>query len=301
MSNRIVTENEITDGRAPQSYWDVPHSNAIEGFATDISVNAGSRVDFKINVNDGAGTDYKVEIFRLGYYGGDGAREVYEWTNSNAVNQDLPLYDQDRGLVDAGNWTVTDSWVVPADAVSGVYLARLQRLDANGDPIPGEANQIPFIVRNDGLEADIVLQTSDTTWHAYNGWHGGLGNANPSGPTSTVTTPGSSTTTRSRIRAVLLRTAPMRSATIGLSSLAASRGSKAGRLRAHRTTFLAPTTPRSTGWSKTATTSPILPASTPTGSGPIISRTTTPSSRSDMTSTGPASSAGTSRKRATRA
>ena len=182
MSDRIVAENAITEGRAPQSYWDVPHSNAIEGFATDISVNAGNTVDFKINVNDGAGTDYKVEIFRLGYYGGDGAREVAEWTNGNAVNQDLPLYDQDRGLVDAGNWAVTDSWVIPADAVSGVYLARVQRLDANGDPIPGEANQIPFIVRNDGLEADIVLQTSDTTWQAYNGWHGGLGNANPSGP-----------------------------------------------------------------------------------------------------------------------
>ena len=95
MSDRIVAENAITEGRAPQSYWDVPHSNAIEGFATDISVNAGNTVDFKINVNDGAGTDYKVEIFRLGYYGGDGAREVAEWTNSNAVNQDLPLYDQD--------------------------------------------------------------------------------------------------------------------------------------------------------------------------------------------------------------
>ena len=53
-------------------------------------------------------------------------------------------------LVDAGNWSVTDSWNVPADAVSGVYLARLQRLDANGNPIDGAVNQIPFIVRNDG-------------------------------------------------------------------------------------------------------------------------------------------------------
>ena len=78
-------------------------------------------------------------------------------------------------MVDAGNWSVTDSWNVPADAVSGVYLARLQRLDANGNPIDGATNQIPFIVRNDGERHDIVLQTSDTTWQAYNGWGGNNG------------------------------------------------------------------------------------------------------------------------------
>ena len=122
----------------------------IEGFATDMSVNAGTRVDFKINVNGGAGSDYKVEIFRLGYYGGSGAREVAEWTNTNATVQPDALFDASRGMVDAGNWSVTDSWNVPADAVSGVYLARLQRLDANGNPIDGAVNQIPFIVRNDG-------------------------------------------------------------------------------------------------------------------------------------------------------
>ncbi len=182
MTNRIVLENARTDGVTDRSYWDVAHSTAIEGFATDISVNAGNRVDFKINVNGGAGTDYKIEIFRLGYYGGAGGREVAEIINTNATDQALPLYDASRGLVDAGNWTVTDSWNIPTDAVSGVYLARVQRLDASGNPIEGQANQIPFIVRNDGVAADIVLQTSDTTWQAYNGWNGGLGNGNPGGP-----------------------------------------------------------------------------------------------------------------------
>ena len=65
MVNRIIAENAITTGVATKDYWDVPHSNQIEGFTTDFSVNAGSTVDFKINVNGGAGSDYKVEIFRL--------------------------------------------------------------------------------------------------------------------------------------------------------------------------------------------------------------------------------------------
>jgi len=70
---------------------------------------------------------------------------------------------------------VTDGWNVPADAVSGVYLARLQRLDSNGNPIEDAVNQIPFVVRNDGESHDIVLQTSDTTWQAYNAWGGNNG------------------------------------------------------------------------------------------------------------------------------
>ena len=175
MVNRIIAENAITTGVATKDYWDVPHSNQIEGFTTDFSVNAGSTVDFKINVNGGAGSDYQVEVFRLGYYGGAGAREVASWTNTNATVQPNALYDATRGMVDAGNWSVTDSWSIPTDAVSGVYLARVQRLDAAGNPIPGAVNQIPFVVRNDGVAADIVLQTSDTTWQAYNGWFGNNG------------------------------------------------------------------------------------------------------------------------------
>ena len=109
-----------------------------------MSVDAGARIDFKINVNDLAGSDYKVEVFRLGYYGGDGAREVAEWTNTDATVQPSALYDATRGLVDAGNWSVTDSWQVPEDAVSGVYLVRLQRLDADGNPIDGRDQPDPL-------------------------------------------------------------------------------------------------------------------------------------------------------------
>ena len=174
MSNRITIENSITTGVTDKSYWDASSSDQIEGFTTDISVNAGSTIDFKINVNgnDAQLLPYKIEIFRLGYYGGHGAREVAEIINPDGTVQPAALFDANLGLVDAGNWSVSDSWAIPADAVSGVYLARIQRLDSNGLPIEGATNQIPFIVRNDGIPADIVLQTSDTTWQAYNGWGG---------------------------------------------------------------------------------------------------------------------------------
>lgn len=173
--NQIVEENARTDGRMPQSYWDVEHSTVIEGYTTDFSVNAGNDVDFKINISDDPGSDYMVEVFRLGYYGGDGARMVASWTNTNGTVQPDAMFDATTGTADAGNWSVTDTWEIPEDAVAGVYLARVQRLDESGNPIEGAVNQIPFVVREDDRAADIVLQTSDTTWHAYNGWIGNNG------------------------------------------------------------------------------------------------------------------------------
>ena len=46
--NAIVTENKLAG--TPQSQWDLsgPGSTTLQGFATDISVNHGSTVNFKI-------------------------------------------------------------------------------------------------------------------------------------------------------------------------------------------------------------------------------------------------------------
>ena len=173
MTNAIVEEN-LKQG-TPREIWDAPPSDQIEGFATDMSVNHGERVDFKINVNADFGEDvpYHIEIYRLGYYDGDGARLVYSSEGTGQlIGQAQPeaLYDPATGLVDAGNWSVSTGWDVPADAVSGVYLVKLVRDDN------GATNQIPFIVRDDdGPKSDILLQTSDTTWQAYNFWGGNNG------------------------------------------------------------------------------------------------------------------------------
>ena len=32
--------------------------------------------------------------------------------------------------------------------------------------------QIPFVIRDDNSHSDIVFQTDDETWQAYNGWGG---------------------------------------------------------------------------------------------------------------------------------
>ena len=61
------------------------------------------------------------------------------------------------------------SWTVPSTAVSGLYIAHLVRDDAQD---PGGESQIFFIVRNDSSHSDVLLQTSDETWEAYNDYGG---------------------------------------------------------------------------------------------------------------------------------
>ena len=165
-TNPIVLENMLPG--SPESEWGIDGGGSanIEGFATDISVDNGHTVSFKINTDS---THYRIDIYRIGYYGGDGARKVATFDKSlaTAQNQPLPLFDPATKLVDAGNWSISATWDVPADAVSGVYFAKLTRLDG----VEGE-NIIPFIVRDDENPSDITFQTSDTTWQAYNPWGG---------------------------------------------------------------------------------------------------------------------------------
>src|SRR5438105_9180275 len=72
--NPIVAENQLPG--TPQSTWGVSGAGdaTIQGFATDISVDHGQTVSFK--VNDSARAPYHVDIYRLGYYQGNGARLV---------------------------------------------------------------------------------------------------------------------------------------------------------------------------------------------------------------------------------
>jgi hypothetical protein len=161
-ANPISCEN--TRPGNPPSEWDVGEGDDdITAFTTDISTNVGGTVRFKVNTT---APTFRVEIFRLGYYQGLGARKVATLPTANGTAQPACLNVPATGLIDCGNWSVSASWTVSADAVSGVHLAVLTRLDN------GNRNMTPFVVRDDASHAAIVFQTSDTTWQAYNDYGG---------------------------------------------------------------------------------------------------------------------------------
>ena len=165
------------------SEWDVGVGSAgdltIQGFATDISVNQGSTVFFKINTPASA---YTINIYRVGYYSGMGARKVATIAPSAHLPQSQPPCNTDAstGLIDCGNWAVSASWQVPTTATSGIYFAHLIRNDTGGD------SHIVFIVRNDSSHSAIMYQTSDETWQAYN-YYGAGSLYGPSSPTFDLT------------------------------------------------------------------------------------------------------------------
>lgn len=150
----------------PQRVWDDGHDDhTILGFATQMSVNVGGSIDFKVDTPSSA---YTIDIYRLGYYKGNGARKITSVPVTATLPQIQPacLRDVATDLYDCGNWAVSATWQVPTTAVSGVYIADLTRPDTAGQ------SQIVFIVRNDASHADVQFQTSDTTWQAYNTYGG---------------------------------------------------------------------------------------------------------------------------------
>ncbi len=163
--NPIVCENSKPG--TPASVWDIDGSgdSSIQGFATDISVNVGQRIDFKIKTNAAA---YTIEIYRLGWYGGAGARKIADVSPSAKLPQTQPecITEAATAMFDCGNWAVSASWTVPSNTVSGVHIARLRRTDTGGD------SHITFVVRQDSSTSDLFFQTSDATWHAYNKYGG---------------------------------------------------------------------------------------------------------------------------------
>jgi hypothetical protein len=178
--NVVACENSKPG--TPQSQWDIngAGSSTIQGFATDISVNAGGTISFKVKT---AARSYRLDIYRMGYYQGNGARLIATVNPSVTLPQTQPacVNQTSTGLIDCGDWAVSASWTVPSDAVSGIYFAKLVRTDGTAG-----SSHIVFVVRNDASHSDLLFQTSDATWQAYNDYGG------------TASTPASRTTGRGR-------------------------------------------------------------------------------------------------------
>ncbi len=137
-------------------------SSAVEGFASRPSVVAGEGLDLMVSTKPPAGV--LIDIYRLGYYGGKGARHMVRLGPFKCSTQPLPSMTIERLRECA--WEKTATFPVPKDWVSGVYLAKLTR----EEPF-GQQSYIVFIVK-DRRPTDLLFQASDLTWQAYNKWPG---------------------------------------------------------------------------------------------------------------------------------
>jgi Bacterial Ig-like domain (group 2) len=143
-------------------------NHEIEGYASLVSVNRGDPISFFVNTAD---PTFTLEIFRMGWYGGAGARLLTPGVKLAGTVQPIPTPDPTTGLVEC-QWlnpytiTITADAQDPTDWASGVYLVRLIGNTS------GKQSYIIFIIRDDARASTYLFQASTNTFEAYNNWGG---------------------------------------------------------------------------------------------------------------------------------
>lgn len=161
-------ENVITreNARPGTSDWQLTfirsdkfRSEPIEGYCSRTSARPGEGIDIFVSAKPA--TDVHIDIYRMGYYGGKGGRHVTRLGPFKVTTQETPPVGARR--LRECTWQRTTTLTIPNEWVSGVYLGKLS--------CAGHRYQsyIVFVVRDD-RKADLLFQTSDTTWQSYNKW-----------------------------------------------------------------------------------------------------------------------------------
>ena len=167
-SNSIVEENRqegATDWQLTRVRADAGgfRSSWIEGYCSRQSLQAGETLDIMVSTDPPQ--PFQIEIFRMGYYGGRGARLMRTIGPLQGTAQPVPQPGA-KNLHEC-HWKSSARLTISDDWMSGVYLGRLTTLPGEGQPY--WQSYVIFIVRDDRA-ADVLFQCSDNTWQAYNRW-----------------------------------------------------------------------------------------------------------------------------------
>ncbi|MRI86856.1 hypothetical protein FGE12_01595 [Aggregicoccus sp. 17bor-14] len=132
----------------------------VELYASLDSAKAGDTVSVKVSTRS-PGT-ISATVYRLGYYGGAGARKVWSGSAFDTRTQAPCPRDSTTGRVECA-WDDTFSFKVGDDWVSGFYLVKVS--------YSGYKRFTPFIVRDDRA-AELLYGSALYTSQAYNRWGG---------------------------------------------------------------------------------------------------------------------------------
>ena len=150
----------------------------IKGYLSATSVNKGGSIDFKITVNPVQ--NFTIEIYRVGWYGGNGGRLMTTIGPVSGVTQPACKRTGDTlaadnttilvpGLLEC-NWSTSYTLKVPTTWTSGIYLAKLKNA-------AGFDSGAIFVVRDDNRIADYLYEQPVNTYQAYNQYPEGVGSS----------------------------------------------------------------------------------------------------------------------------
>ncbi|MBA63322.1 MAG: hypothetical protein CMJ76_13275 [Planctomycetaceae bacterium] len=140
----------------PDSKYRCP---SIEGYASKTSVSSGDTISLYVSCNPES--KFTIDLYRSGYYNGDGGRKITSLGTFDGKTQKDPAIGENR--LRECQWDPCYELTIEEDWVSGVYLCKLTSLQT------GMQSYITFIIKDD-RKVDFLFQCSDTTWSAYNRW-----------------------------------------------------------------------------------------------------------------------------------
>jgi hypothetical protein len=146
----LLTKVQVDNGK---------RSAPIEGYCSHTSILAGETLS--IFVSTRPASRFTLQIYRTGFYGGDGGRLMVDLGAFEGMEQSDPPLGEKR--MRRCEWKASAELEIPAEWPSGVYVGKLTSEHS------GLQSYVIFIVR-DERKADFLFQCSDLTWQAYNRW-----------------------------------------------------------------------------------------------------------------------------------
>jgi hypothetical protein len=169
-SNPIAAENSLP-GTFNTNWFDGAFNagvdSTIAGYCDKTSYLPGDTVNFKV---DSTSNPFRVEIYRLGWYGWDsfGARLMTGngggYITGTTTAQSAASVDGTLGSSSCA-WTTNATWAIPSGAAPGVYYVLFRRTDVTTHIATGH-----FIVRSASAAGKVAVVLPDFTYQAYNLW-----------------------------------------------------------------------------------------------------------------------------------
>jgi hypothetical protein len=168
-ANPIVAENSMPGTN--QANWFLTAAGStnanIAGYTDKVSYAPGDTVNFKVDSGNGA---FRVEVYRLGYYGWEthGARlmtgNAAGYITGSPAVQGAPSVDGTLGSTSCA-WSTTATWAIPSDAPPGVYHVLYRSTVTQANVATGM-----FIVRSSSAAGKTAVVLPCMTYAAYNLW-----------------------------------------------------------------------------------------------------------------------------------
>lgn len=156
----VVAENR----KAGTDSWRIPPgttSSTISGYADHTSAHLGNKVTLYVST---AAPSFQVSAYRMGYYGGTGARLIWQsGTLHGSVQASCPVNDSTYTV--SCSWTPAVSFTLNRAWVQGDYLLKLSAST-------GGASYVPLTVTDPASHATYVILNSVLTWQAWNPYGG---------------------------------------------------------------------------------------------------------------------------------